>query len=318
MLSNLVTRQLKGYLLGILAMFFWGLSFVWFKQVVNQYEPITIIFLRLTFSSVLIAIYLLVSASLQRIRRKDLKWFLLLAFSQPFCYFIGESFGLQLVSSTISSVIISTIPLFTPVAAFLLLKEKVTREILIGIIFSFFGILLMIMNPDLTLTASPRGVLLLFFAVTAAVAYTVIVRRLAHEYEPVTIILLQNTIGAAYFLPLFVFFDLRSFINIIPSREAILALIKLAFFASTFSYLFYIVSIREIGVVKSNILTNLIPIFTAIFSYFVLAESFTVAKLIGMVIVISGIVISQYKSIRLMPKRNGITSEKSESDTLKT
>jgi drug/metabolite transporter (DMT)-like permease len=38
-----------------------------------------------------------------------------LAFSEPFIYFIGETYGLQRVSPVITSLIISTIPVFTAI-----------------------------------------------------------------------------------------------------------------------------------------------------------------------------------------------------------
>ncbi len=296
-------RSLKVYGYAILSMLFWGLSFVWFKIVVREYSPITIIFLRLIFSGSLLLLYLWITKNFQKIARADIKWFLLLSFSQPFCYFLGESFGLQLVSSTVSSVIISTIPLFSPVAAYLAYREKISSEITTGIIFSFIGIIFMLINPDLSFTASPKGVLLLFVAVFSAVAYSVIIKKLAHGYHPATIIAMQNLVGAVYFLPLFLFFDLREFLSIRPSREVLLALLQLAVFASTLSYVFYIISIREIGVIKANVLTNLIPVFTAVFSFYILAEQFTVAKVIGMAFVMAGVVISQYRSIRQNMRR---------------
>lgn len=162
----------------------------------------------------------------------------------------------------------------------------------------------MIINPDLSIAAAPQGVLLLFVAVFAAVAYSVVIKKLAFSYQPATIIVMQNLIGAFYFLPLFLVFDAADFITIKPAKEVLWALFQLAFFASTFSYIFYIIAIKEIGVVKSNILTNLIPIFTAIFSYFVLAEQFTFMKLAGMSIVIAGILISQYRFFIQLIKRN--------------
>jgi drug/metabolite transporter (DMT)-like permease len=290
--------SLRVYTYAVLAMLFWGLSFVWFKLVVGTYSPITIIFLRLIMSSCLISLYLLFTGRFQKIAFEDLKWFLLLAFTQPFCYFLGESFGLQLVSSTISSVIISTIPLFSPIAAYLAYKERVSSEVFTGIVFSFVGIIIMLINPDLSVTAAPKGIMLLFVAVLAAVAYSVVIKKLAFKYHPATIIMMQNLIGAFYFLPLFLVYEAKAFLLIIPDRSVIIALIELTVFASTLSYLFYIISIKEIGVVKANILTNLIPIFTAIFSFFVLAEQFTLLKLVGMAVVMAGIVISQYKSIR--------------------
>jgi len=296
-------RSFKIYLFAVLSMLFWGLSFVWFKIVVKWYEPLTIIFLRLIISGSLLMLFMWFSHSWQVVKRQHLKYLFLLAFTQPFCYFLGESFGLKLVSSTISSVIIATIPLFSPFAAYFLVREKVSHSIVAGMAFSFTGILLMVFNPDLSLNASPKGVLLLFIAVFSAVAYSVVIRKIAHKYNPVTIITYQNLIGAIYFLPLFLIFDFRHFITIRPNRELIVALLQLAVFASTLAYLFYIISIKEIGMIKANIFTNLIPVFTGIFSFFVLGERFTAVKVAGMLLVMSGVVVSQSKGISFLLKK---------------
>lgn len=285
-------------------MLFWGLSFVWFKIVVVQYSPITIIFLRLIISGSLLVLFLLATRSFQRLQRRHLHYFLLLAFTQPFCYFLGESFGLTYVSSTIASVIIATIPLFSPIAAYYFVKERISRQIIYGLLFSFAGILFMIVGPNLTLNASPTGVLLLFVAVFSAVAYSVIIRKIAPHYSPVAIITYQNLIGALYFLPLFMIFDFGTFITIKPDIEVWTALLQLAFFASSLAYVFYIISIRELGMVKSNIFTNLIPVFTGIASYFVLGERFSVLKILGIMMVLGGVVISQGDGIRMLLKKS--------------
>ena len=286
-------QTFKVYLFAVLSMLFWGLSFVWFKIVVKWYEPITIIFLRLIISGSLMMVFMLLTRSWQTIKRKHLKYFLLLAFAQPFCYFLGESFGLTLVSSTIASVIIATIPLFSPFAGYFLVREKVTIPVVLGIVFSFLGIILMLINPDFSLNASPKGVLLLFLAVFAAVAYSVIIRKISHEYNPVTIITNQNLIGAVYFLPLFLVFDFQHFITVTPTRELIMALLQLAVCASTLAYVFYIIAIKGIGVIKANVFANLIPVFTGFFSFLILGETFTALKIAGMLLVLFGVVVSQ-------------------------
>ena len=297
-------QTFKVYLFAVLSMLFWGLSFVWFKIVVKWYEPITIIFLRLIISGTLMIVFMLITRSWQTIKRKHLKYFLLLSFAQPLCYFLGESFGLKLVSSTIASVIIATIPLFSPFAAYYLVREKVTLPVILGIAFSFAGILLMLFNPDFSLNASPRGVLLLFVAVFAAVAYSIIIRKISHEYNPVTIITHQNMIGAVYFLPLFLIFDFQKFITIIPTRELIMAMLQLAVFASTLAYVFYIIAIKGIGVIKANVFANLIPVFTGIFSFIILDEKFTALKIAGMILVMVGVVVSQSRKIAQMMVRD--------------
>ena len=286
-------QTFRVYLFAVLSMLFWGLSFVWFKIVVEWYEPITIIFLRLIISGSLLLLYMLVTRSWQTVKRKHLKYFLLLSLAQPLCYFLGESFGLKLVSSTMASVIIATIPLFTPFAAYYMVREKVTLPIILGIVFSFFGILMMLFNPDFSLNAAPKGVLLLFLAVFAAVAYSVIIRKISHEYNPVTIITHQNLIGAIYFLPLFLIFDFQHFITVTPTRELILAMLQLSVFASTLAYVFYITAIKGIGMLKADVFTNLIPVFTGIFSFFILDEKFTALKIAGMIMVMFGVLVSQ-------------------------
>ena len=285
-------------------MLFWGLSFVWFKIVIKWYDPITIIFLRLIISGAFLIAFMLFTGTWQTVKRQHYKYFLLLAFTQPFCYFLGESFGLTMVSSTIASVIIATIPLFSPFAAYYMVSEKITVPVILGIIFSFAGILLMLFNPDFSLNASPFGVLLLFVAVFAAIAYSVIIRKISHEYNPVTIITYQNLIGAFYFLPMFLIFDFQHFITVKPTRELIMAMLQLAVFASTLAYVFYIIAIKGIGVIKANVFANLIPVFTGIFSFFILDEKFTVLKITGMILVMFGVVISQSWKINELIKRN--------------
>ncbi len=286
-------------------MLFWGLTFIWFKIAVRYYEPITIIFIRLVLSSALLFLFVKLWKRNERIERSDYKWFALLALSQPFFYFLGESFGLKFVSSTIASAIIATIPLFSPLAAMLFTREKINFFTWLGIVVSFLGIVVMLVNPDLSLNAAPKGIFLLFLAVFSAVVYSVIVKKLTHKYTALTIISRQNLIGAFYFLPLFMIFDFKGFMLVNPQMDLILAMLQLAFFGSCLAYLFFIMAVAKLGMVKANIFTNLIPVFTAVAAYFVLAEVFSVQKIAGIVLVVLGIVVSQYREIVQLMNRNG-------------
>lgn len=289
---------IKYYIFAVLSMLFWGLTFVWFKVAVRYYEPITIIFIRLVLSSALLFLFVKLLKRTERIQRSDYKWFALLALSQPFFYFLGESYGLKYVSSTIASAIIATIPLFSPLAALWFTREKINLFTWLGIGVSFFGIVVMLVNPDLSLNAAPKGILLLFLAVFSAVVYSVIVKKLTHKYTALTIISRQNLIGAFYFLPFFLIFDFKGFAGVSPDIEVILALLQLALFGSCLAYLFFIMSVAKLGMVKANIFTNLIPVFTAIASYYVLSELFTVQKTGGIILVLSGILVSQTREIK--------------------
>jgi len=286
------------YIWILLSMFFWGMSFIWTSIVFQCYPPITTIFLRLVLSTVLLMGGLAVFKKIERIKRKDAGLFLLSALFNPFLYFIGENFGLKYTSPSISAVVIATIPLFTPVAAYFIIKERISWLNIAGIALSFLGVLLMLINRDMTFNASPAGIGFLFFAVISAVIYTSFLKRLTRWYGPFTIIAWQNLIGVFYFLPVFLIMDLKEFLSIMPDGNTIAALIQLSVFASTFAYVLFTMGVKKIGVSRTNVFTNLIPIFTAIFSYLILSEHFSINKVAGILVVILGLLLSQIQQLR--------------------
>lgn len=301
------------YLFAVLAMLFWGLTFVWSKIALDFYEPVTLIFLRLVISAALLGLVIKIFGSFQKIERADRKWFMLLALAEPFFYFLGENYGLKYVSSTISSVIIATIPLFSPFVAFLFSRERTGIFSWLGILVSFLGIIIMIVNPDLSLNAELKGIAFLFLAVGSALLYSAYVRKLTGKYNALNIIVRQNLLGALYFMPLFFIFEFQSFITIQPTRELVLAVLQLAVFGSCIAFIFFTMAIAKLGMVKANIFTNLIPVFTAVFSYFVLYEVFNIQKITGIVLVLLGIVVSQMREIRQLVRRKSGKLEKEES-----
>jgi drug/metabolite transporter (DMT)-like permease len=66
-------------------------------------------------------------------------------------------------------------------------------------------------------------------------------------------------------------------------------------FSSSLAFIFYSMSVRETGIARSNVFTNLIPIFTATTSFILLGEQLTMLKLIGILVVIFGLVLTQRK-----------------------
>lgn len=276
-------------------MVLWGMSFVWSTIVFRYYQPITTVFLRLVISFLLLFTGILLFSKMEKIQKKDWKIFFASAGLNPFLYFLGESYGLKMSSSTISAVVIATIPLFTPIVAYFTLKERLSKLNVVGMITSFSGIILMIVNRNLSMNASPVGIGLLLFAVATAVGYSVFLKKLSTRYSAFTIIAVQNLIGAFYFLPFFLFLEWDLFIAVRPDFGLVSSLLALAVFCSTIAYVFFTISTREIGVNRTSMFSNLIPVFTGIFSYFILGELFSLQKIFGMVVVIIGLYLSQIK-----------------------
>ena len=261
----------------------------------EYYQPISIIFMRLVIAVVLLTAFIRLSPGIRntKIKREDRKYFLLLGFFEPFLYFLGESFGLTYVSSTAGSVMIATIPVFATIGAWLLYREKLKTLNYIGIALSFVGVLVFIVNRDGSLSFELIGVMLMLLAVLSAVGYNLTLRYLAGNYNPVFIVHVQNIIGLVLFLPLFLIFDLNDLIGATHSVKSLTPVVLLAVFASCFAFILFAWSVRYLGITRSNVFSNCIPVFTAIFAYLLLKEVLTVQNMVGMVIVIAGLFLSQ-------------------------
>jgi drug/metabolite transporter (DMT)-like permease len=274
-------------------MIFWAFSFIWFKIANKTFPPITIVFIRLLSSVILLTSYLIISKSFMKIRKGDLKLFIMLAMFEPFCYFLGESFGLTYVSATVCSVLISTIPVFVIIGAWLIFKDKLRWINYAGIILSFVGVVVFILNSEGNISFNIKGLALLLVAVFSAVGYNLTLSRLVGNYSPVYIVNVQNLIGAVLFLPLFLIVDFSNFIKGSYTLNMFLPIIALAAFASCGAFILFAYSVNKIGVLKANVFTNCIPIFTAFFSFILFGEKLTLQNITGMAIVITGLFMSQ-------------------------
>jgi drug/metabolite transporter (DMT)-like permease len=66
-------------------------------------------------------------------------------------------------------------------------------------------------------------------------------------------------------------------------------------FCSAIAYALWAFCFSRLGASKANVYSNLIPVFTAIFSYLLAIEDMTENKIIGIIVVVTGLVLSQMK-----------------------
>ncbi|NMC67055.1 MAG: DMT family transporter [Spirochaetales bacterium] len=290
-----MNKKLFIYILAVFSMLFWGLSFVWVKIVYLYYRPFTVVTVRLFLATILLLLYQNLFKTKQKVTLVDIPKFLLLAFFEPFCYFLGESFGMQYVSSTLASIIIATIPVFSPIFSFLFYREKLSKFGFLGLVISVLGIVLLVVDKNFNFNAPIKGILLLLFAVISAIGYGIVAKKLTFTYDSVTIIKYQNAFGFIYFLPFFLIFDFNHFLSVKPDIRLVANLLALTVFASVLAFVLFTKVLKEIGINSANIFTNLIPIFTAVFSFLILKESFNLQKISGIFLVVFGVFISQVK-----------------------
>ena len=288
------SAALKIYIQVILANVFWAFSFVWTDIALKaNISPITLVTARMIIATLLLGAWAKYTGNLQKIQFKHLKYFLGLALCEPFLYFLCETYGQTMVSPTVTSVIVATIPLFTPVVGFLILKEQIHSSTLIGIVISMIGVLAVVFSGSNDMSGQLTGSLLVFGAVLTALGYAVFVKYIIHRYNATTLVFYQNFIGLIYFIPCFFVVDFSHLGDMQFSLNAVASIVQLSVFASVIAFIFYSRSVKELGVTKAGVFCYIIPVLTALFAFFMVNEHLSIVQWIGMAIVIAGLFISQ-------------------------
>jgi drug/metabolite transporter (DMT)-like permease len=277
----------------------WGGSFVLTKHLVIEFNPITINFIRCVIASFVFATFCIVVYKKKFfIAKKDLKYFIGLAFFEPFVYFLFETYSLQYCDASIVSVIIATIPLFVALMAVFIFKERLSKLNFFGIVLSISGIVIMLWHNFMEAEFS-FYLFLAFGAVLSTIGYSFFLRIIPTTYKPLVVITWQNVFGMIAFLPL---------VFIVNNTETVVSqyyafgdiknlsfILLLSIFCSTIAFILYISSMRILGLARTNIFVNLIPVMTAVIAFYVLKEEITIYKVLGIVIVIAGIFLVQHK-----------------------
>ena len=283
---------------------FWGVSFILTKELFLSEEHITVtilIALRLAIASAVMLPALALTRHLQRIRKEDLKWFLLLALCEPFIYHLCETNGVRLVSGSLASVVIATIPLFVPFGMWAAYRQRIKPSLIIGVLLSLAGVFLML-NGEIGFQGSAlQGLLFLTGAVVIAVVYTLLLVKVVNRYHPLVVTTWQNVIGLAYFLPLVFIFDSQSLPLLSWSPKMLLLLLVLGIFCSTLAYAGYNYGVRNLGASEACIFNNAIPVFSLIAAILIGQETFSWLKVLGIVIVIAGVILAQFEPKHTRP-----------------
>ena len=285
------------YIASIFAITLWGMSYIWTDKLSALNIPIFyFVFVRILMAGLVLFLFNTAYGRIKRIQRQDLPKFLLLAFFEPFIYFICETFGLKLTGSpTLSAMVIATIPIFSIGAGIIFFKEKVNFINIIGILFSLVGIVMVAMAKGSLGEHFIWGVVLLLVAVISEVGHASITKSLAGNYSSQIIVMYQFLIGAIYLFPLFIWKGIDGFnVEVYFSAEVWYPLICLAILCSSLAFSLWVSTIKNLGVAKSSIFSALIPVAAAIIAWVLGHEYLNSRQWIGIVISTAGVILSQY------------------------
>lgn len=289
--------KLLVYIASVFAITLWGMSYIWTDKIIAQNIPIFyFVFVRILLAGIILFLFNTAYGRIKRIQKQDLPKFLLLAFFEPFIYFLCETFGLKLTGSpTLSAMVIATIPIFSIGAGILFFKEKVNAVNIGGILLSLVGIVMVAMAKGELGQNFIWGIVLLLIAVISEVGHASITKSLAGIYSSQIIVMYQFLIGSVYLLPLFLWKGLDGFdYEVYFSGDVWYPLICLAVLCSSLAFSLWVSTIKSLGVAKSSIFSALIPVAAAIIAWILGHEMLNSRQWAGIALSTLGVVLSQY------------------------
>ena len=281
-------NKYRAWLLLIICNLFWAGNYVFGKFVVAEMSPIWITFIRWSGASLIL---LAIAYYLERPQWKAIikVWptLLILGCVGIVGYNLTLYSALDYTSSTNAALISALNPGVIVLASLVLFRDKISKAQAIGLAISLVGVFIILTKGRLTellVVEYNRGDLLMLVAVVMWTIYTLLGKRLT-TIRPITATAIAALIATFIMAP-FALVQGIEFASI--SKLATIGLLYMIIFPSVGSFVFWNLSVQEIGANQAGIFLNLIPVFTGIISWG-LGERITGAQVFGGLFVFAGV-----------------------------
>ncbi len=287
------SKQLIGIICALSANLIFGFSFIFSKLALTVSHPLIILSVRFSVAFLFLNILLAFGVFKINLKNKRKTKLLLMGIAQPLLYFIFELYGLSLVSSALSGVIIALVPVVVMLLSALFLKEKPNILQILFTIVSIIGVSSISIISNDGSKNHFLGIILLVGAVLCASVFNILSRSQSQKFSPFERTYIMFLIGFIGFnlISLFTFKGkyLPLVINALCDMKFIIAIIYLAIISSVLAFLLYNFSTSNISAVQSSSFSNIITVVTVLAGVLILKETFSLLEYILCGIIISGV-----------------------------
>ena len=287
----MTTSKAYRYLLILLAIIFWGASFVATKTLLLEIKPVTIIILRLLIASVLLTTIAISTRRNFSINLKSHGWIFILALIAVFHLWIQVT-GLQYTTASNTGWIIGTAPIFMAIMALIFYKEKITLLALSGILLAIIGLLLLFGKGHITNIGflENKGDLLVLGSAFTWGVYSTVNKKISLSYSPLMTILYLFLMMAVIIIPFNLNTEtIESIIHL--SRIGWLLILFLGLFCSGVAYVIWAQALRDMESAKVGAFLYFEPLVTVIAAWFFLKEEITLLMILSGLLITAGVFI---------------------------
>lgn len=277
----MLNAKIKAYVGLIFTTLIWGASFVSIKICMSVFGPMYLAFFRYLLTSGIIFFILKLGKNLETVEKKDYIRLAISGLLGVTVYFGCENNAVLRISSNEASILIGTIPVFSLIFNRIIYKSKITLRNFFSIVFSIFGIYLIIGGADFSLNI--LGYIFMLMAAISWSMYQFVTKPLFKKYSDMTLTMYQSIFGVLGFLP-FLKFDYFNMVGL--NLEIIVHFMFLTILCSAVGTYLYLFGQKTLGINITAVFLNLIPVFTFVFSFIFLDEMLSVIQFVGALIVI--------------------------------
>ena len=289
---------IKTPLLLTLCVLFWSANFIIGRYIHEDVEPVQLALFR--WGGVAILVLPILIGSFSKIIKtiKSDFWILnLLALLGISVFNTILYVGLNYTKATNALLINSFVPIMILVLSFFILKIKIKTIQLLGILFSTFGVIFLILRGELstivTLELNQGDIWVLSASFTWAL-YSVLVKFKPKQINDFEFFTASVYIGLFWLSLVYVFMGYSITEDIYLAEKHYGAFIYISVFPSVISYYLWHRGIKEIGANKTGQFTHLMPLFGSILAFLFLGETLNHYHIFGAIFIGFGIYLSLF------------------------
>jgi drug/metabolite transporter (DMT)-like permease len=206
---------------------------------------------------------------------------------------VGYLWGQSLTAAGHGSVLFATTPIWVLIMAVLVLKEKLTWQKILGIPVALVGALIIVTGGAIRVGAEYlKGDLIILVSVWAWGAYAIYGKPLAEKYGALRVTAYALASGTVVYLP-FGLFRAVTFDYSHVAPAAWLSVLYMAIGSSVLSYVIWYWLLKYMEASRLAVFSNIQPIVATTVAFFFLNEIPGLSFLIGAVIVLTGVIITE-------------------------
>ena len=197
-----------------------------------------------------------------------------------------------------AGVIVTSMPVMMVLLSWLILKERFSGGVWLGIVIAISGVLYIVSRGDpvsLLELSFNIGDLILIGCNLGLAGYGIAIKKLPQGIHPLSLLTVVCAVGALCHAP-FVAYEIASGEQAVLSTKTFVSLAFVAVFPSVVAILIWNIAIGRIGPSRSAFYMYLTPVFAAMFAIPLLGESIGVYHIIGAVLIVIGVTLSSRKA----------------------